>query len=187
MCGQVPAPAATISFSQLKIGAIVAAAPPLLERTRDRAQPAGLHLRFSLENLPADGNVHGTGAGQNVPVAGLGDSTVVACSPSAQPKPTTASTLLWDEVEWPDLRKAPPIRLKAPRGAPRPLIVRAVLWDSELPEDLNPLAAGETRLASSDGVAASEGAKKMVLRAASAAIGDVSLAFSFMVQGGVLP
>ena len=127
----LPPPPVHITLKGFRVADVEAVGPPLLSHTRPRdGVTTGVHLRFCL--LEA------------------GEPPPVVASPPAVPSETTASTVRWDDISWPDLERGT-IKLTLPRGAPRPPTVRIELWDAELKEEHNPLAVGEVKLGGTDG------------------------------------
>ena len=100
----------------------------------------------------------------------------------AVPSATTASYVLWDDLLWPDLERGS-LKLMLPKGAlPRPPTVHVEVWDADLPEENNPLAAGEVRLGGSEGHVASAGSRKLLLRPTQPSLEEATLAFGYSAK-----
>ena len=180
----MPSPPADIFVREMRIGRVEAIGEPFASLLRESAslgKPTSVHLRLSLVTPPdatplaANGGEPPRNAKPSTPVEGT-----AVDSPSAYPSGTTASSMRWDDLFWPDLQLAT-MRMRLPAGGPRPPTVRVELWDLDLPTAEMPLAAGEVSLAGAPGATAPSGNRKLVLSAKSG-LRDVAVAFSYYVK-----
>ena len=104
-------------------------------------------------------------------------ATQAARTPYAHISSSTAKSLQWDDLAWPNLHSVA-LRLLLPEGSKRPPLLRIGLYDDELSDVEQPLATGEVLLGKRS---ATEGTRTVFLRAGRA-LRDVAVEFAFELK-----